>query len=297
MRPVLSTGSIALDIATTIGGWPRGHLIELIGDATTGKTTLSLLACRSAQRIGAAAALLDADHTFDPVYAYALGLERRGLVVAEPETGEEALAVAYRLLRTGEVACLVIDAVPSLLPAAVREKPVGAVDGLAQRRMLGAGVKELARLAPRFEAVVLLVNRPAMRPGELGGWVEDSVGGRRLRETAALRVRLTSTSMRADAMRVRATVEKNDLAGPAATDLVLRWGSGVDGSTDLLAGAFDLGLITVDHHRQLYLGRVCLGRFEQARAAMVGELGRRVADAVAARLPWQDGPEPATPLA
>lgn len=287
LHDVLSTGSIALDVALDVGGFARGHLVEVFGDETTGKSTLGLLTARAAQRAGDEAAFIDAEHTFDASYARALGISMDHLVVSQPESGEAAFGVARTFLRTGAVAAVVIDSAAALTPGGRS----GAVDMSLRRRLIDRGVRELLTLAAEKHAVVVIVNRPSMRRDHAtSSWVESSAAGDVLPELASMRVRLTRIGGDSTATRVRAVVVKNTLRpqqdGPRCTDLLWRWGAGVDRSSDLLVAAFDLKVIGAAAGR-FYFDGACIGALEVAREALLGPLGARVEAAIIAAAPWR----------
>lgn len=288
---VVPTGSLALDVATKIGGWPLGHVVEVFGEETVGKSTLALLACRHAQRAGGEAAFLDCDHTFDLAYARSLGVIPARLVLSQPSAGEEAIGVAQALLRSGAVTVLVIDSVAALIPEAERDGSLEDVDAAAHRKLLSRGVKELAKLAAKHNALVICVNRLVQQKGR-NGWVEVTAGGTKLPELAALRIRLHAVARSEGTVRVRATVEKNALAERGAADLLLRWGAGVDYTTDLLCAAFDLGVLTADKAGRFWFDGVCLGAIEEARHELLGHAGVRVLAAMRAAGPWAQRSEP-----
>lgn len=280
---VLPTGSLALDNALRVGGWPRGQLVELYGDESSGKTTLSLLACRSAQRAGTEAAYVDLDRTLDASYADHLGVSTERLLVATPEHGETVAGTATRLLRSGVVGCIVIDSAAAINPAT--DEPG------AHRKLVDKLAQSFFSLASRYSALVIMVNRPVHRPARAGGWVEQTTGGNKLPALASVRVRLEALAREEGLVRTRVTVEKNAHrpargGTPRACDLVLRWGAGIDYSTDLLVAAFDAGVIST-RGRSLWFGEHQLGGVEEARAALLSDVGLKVRAAVLSSVTWR----------
>ena len=297
IHETLPTGSVAVDVALGIGGWPRGHVVEVRGDTGTGKTTLGLLACRSAQRAGDEAAFIDVDHTFDPRYAARLGVAVPRLVVAQPPSAEHALGIARILLRTGAVTVLVLDSAAALVPAAELAAPVGAADPAVRRRLCDRGLRDLAAAAAR-RAVVVATNRPQMCRDREGAWRTGSAAGDALPQVAAVRLELSHVAASSETTRVRAAVTKNALCGNVCqarqTDVVWRWDAGVDRGTDLLVAAFDLGVITA-RAGVFWFDGARLGALDDARAALCGDTGARVAAAIFAAAPWRR-PASLTPL-
>lgn len=280
MRPDLfRTGSLALDAALGVGGWPRGHLVEVFGDETTGKTTLGLLAARSACRAGEEAAYLDADHTFDARYAVAVGVPVGRALVSQPETGEQALDTACKLLRGG-VAVVIIDSVAALMPAA--ELAGRLENGVAHhRRLVERAARQLFDLVAERNALAILLNRPAQRKGR-DGWVAETSGGALLPGLASVRVELRRLEGGPQVTRVRASVVKNTLGvqGRAAcADLVLGWGRGLDWPSDLLVAGYDLGVIGAAGGRFFFDGEP-LGFLAEARERLAGPLAPRVITAI-----------------
>lgn len=293
LHDVFPSGCVALDVALELGGFPRGHLVEVQGDEGTGKTTLGLLALRAAQRAGEEAAFIDVDQGFDVTYARALGVAVNRVLVSAPETGEQALGIARTLLRTGAVAVVVIDSVAGLVPAAELAGRVGDADPKVRRRLIDRGVRDLFEAAAEKNALVVATNRVQMRRDREGAWVAGSAAGDVLPQVASMRVTLERTAGDATTARVRCTVAKNALAGapvaPRQTDMVLRWGAGVDRSSDILVAAFDLGVVAAARGCFFFDG-ASIGELDQARAAMLGPLGERVQAAIVAAAPWRRPP-------
>lgn len=297
MRPdVTSTGSLALDMALQIGGWPNGAIIEVYGDPSTGKSTLGMMAAREAQESGSTAAIIDADRTLDTRYAAALGLDVPALLLCRPATGETAIGIATTLLRSGAVACIVIDSIAALVPEAEDGASIGSASASAHRRLVDAAARDLRDLAHAQRAIVLLVNRPVQARGR-DGWVERTAGGTWLPSVASVRVRLERVG--SAQIRIRATVEKNVVvtqgANPRAADLVFRWGSGLDLGADLLVAAYDVGVVTA-MRSAFYVRGVCLGNLREACAALGGyPWGAHVRNAVLAVAPWRSSALPPLP--
>lgn len=288
LHDVLPTGSVALDVALGIGGWARGHVVEVFGPETVGKSTLGLCAVRAAQRAGEEAAFIDLDHTFDLEYARAVGVAVNRLVVSQPANGEQAFGIARTLLRSGAVAAVVIDSIASVVPAAELSGRLGAVDPGVRLRLIDRSCRDLFELAAERNALVLVTNRP-MQKQTRTGWVETGAAGNVLPEVASVRVCLSRLDGDETMTRVRASVAKNALGStstPRQTDFVIRWGAGIDRSSDLLVAAFDLGVIGAAGARFFFDG-ASLGDLEETRAALLGPLGERVQAAIVAAAPWR----------
>lgn len=299
-RDAFSTGSIALNMALSIGGWPRGHLVEIFGEPTAGKSTLGLLAAREAQRAGDEAAIIDADHTLDPTYAAALGLDMGRLLVCQPESGETGVGIATTLIRRGAVALVVIDSVAALVPEEELVAATGSAPAALQRRLVDKAARELLKVAHARCAAVLFINRPVMQRSRAGGFIEGTAGGSLLPSLAAVRVRLARVSGDTRTTRVRALVEKNTRTAASSTtrqvDLLLGWGTGIDAGADLLVAAYDAGHISARGGAFHFQG-ARLGNLTETSAALAPDSAwrPRVLAAVEALAPWRRAALPALP--
>ncbi|MEW6002094.1 MAG: recombinase RecA [Nitrospirota bacterium] len=216
---VISTGSLALDIATGVGGFPRGRVIEIFGPEASGKTTLALTAVAQAQLKGGFAAFIDAEHALDINYAQKLGVKVEDLLISQPDTGEQALEVAEALVRSGAVDIIVIDSVAALVPRAEIEGEMGdSLPGL-QARLMSQALRKLTAAISKSQAVLIFINQMRMKIGVLFGSPETTTGGTALKFYSSMRLdirRIDSIKINQETVggRVRVKVVKNKVAPP-----------------------------------------------------------------------------------
>lgn len=216
---VIPTGSIALDIATGIGGYPRGRVIEIFGHESSGKTTLALHAIAEAQKMGGIAAFIDAEHALDINYAKKLGVKIEDLLVSQPDTGEQALEVAESLVRSGAVDIIVIDSVAALVPKAEIEGDMGdSLPGL-QARLMSQALRKLTAAISKSQTTVIFINQIRMKIGVMFGNPETTTGGTALKFYSSMRLdirRIDSIKEGQETTggRVRVKVVKNKVAPP-----------------------------------------------------------------------------------
>ncbi len=203
-RPGVSvpTGFAALDRALGVGGLPRGAIVELFGPASCGKTTLALQTAAHLQRAGGTPAWIDAEHAFDPAYAVQLGVAVERLPVAQPESAEQALAIAERLAVSGAVDLLIVDSAAALVPRLELEAGMGASGPGLPGRVLASGLRRLSLVVRRSQAAVLFLNQTRMHVSPSGGEPETTAGGPALKLYAAVRIALGPVSAREARFRV-----------------------------------------------------------------------------------------------
>lgn len=216
---VIPTGSIALDIATGVGGYPRGRIIEIYGPESSGKTTLALHAIAEAQKMGGIAAFIDAEHALDINYAKRLGVKIEDLLVSQPDTGEQALEVAESLVRSGAVDIIVIDSVAALVPKAEIEGDMGdSLPGL-QARLMSQALRKLTAAISKSQTTVIFINQIRMKIGIMFGNPETTTGGTALKFYSSMRLdirRIDNIKEGQETIggRVRVKVVKNKVAPP-----------------------------------------------------------------------------------
>lgn len=216
---VIPTGSIALDIATGVGGYPRGRVIEIYGPESSGKTTLALHAIAEAQKMGGIAAFIDAEHALDINYAKKLGVKIEDLLVSQPDTGEQALEVAESLVRSGAVDIIVIDSVAALVPKAEIEGDMGdSLPGL-QARLMSQALRKLTAAISKSQTTVIFINQIRMKIGVMFGNPETTTGGTALKFYSSMRLDIRridniKESQETIGGRVRVKVVKNKVAPP-----------------------------------------------------------------------------------
>ena len=217
--PAISTGSLTLDMALGIGGLPRGRVIEIYGPESSGKTTLCLHAIAEAQKSGGAAAFIDAEHALDLSYAKKLGVETDDLLVAQPDTGEQALEIAETLVRSGALDVIVVDSVAALVPRAEIEGEMGDSHMGLQARLMSQALRKLTGAISKSQTSLIFINQIRMKIGVMFGNPETTTGGNALKFYSSVRLdirRIESIKEGQDVMgsRVRVKVVKNKMAPP-----------------------------------------------------------------------------------
>ena len=216
---VIPTGSLTLDIATGIGGFPRGRVVEIFGPESSGKTTLALNAIAQAQKSGGAAAFIDAEHALDISYAQKLGVKIEDLLVSQPDTGEQALEVAEMLVRSGALDIVAIDSVAALVPKAEIEGDMGdSLPGL-QARLMSQALRKLTAAISKSMTTVVFINQIRMKIGVMFGNPETTTGGNALKFYSSMRLDIRRIEALKDNQeiiggRVRVKVVKNKVAPP-----------------------------------------------------------------------------------
>ncbi len=241
---VIPTGSFALDLATGVGGLPRGRVVEIYGPESSGKTTLALHAIAEAQRLGGVCAFIDAEHALDVAYARQIGVETEQLLISQPDTGEQALEITEMLVRSGAIDLVVIDSVAALTPKAEIEGDMGDSHMGLQARLMSQALRKLTAIAHRSGTTLLFINQLRQKLGVTFGSPETTTGGNALKFYASMRldVRRIGQVKAGDEIvggHTRVKVAKNKCAPPfTEAEFDIRYGVGVDTVGELL----DLGL-------------------------------------------------------
>lgn len=215
----IPTGSLALDIALGIGGVPKGRIIEIYGPESSGKTTISLSIIAEAQKLGGAAAFVDAEHALDPTYAKKLGVNTDELIVTQPDTGEQALEIVEALVRSNAIDVLVVDSVAALVPRAEIEGEMGDSHIGLQARLMSQALRKLTAAINKSNCIVIFINQLREKIGIMFGNPETTAGGRALKFYASVRldIRKIDTIKNGDTFlgnRARVKVIKNKVASP-----------------------------------------------------------------------------------
>lgn len=247
--PVISTGSIAFDIALGIGGVPKGRVVEIYGQEASGKTTLALHIIAEAQRQGGVAAFIDAEHALDPDYARRLGVDVENLLISQPDYGEQALEIAEILVRSGTVDIVVVDSVAALVPKAELEGEMGDSHMGLQARLMSQALRKLTGIVSRSKTCFVFINQVRERIGIIMGNPETTTGGRALKFYASVRVEVKKILSIKDGEstignRVKVKIVKNKLAPPfkeAEFDII--YGEGISVEGDLIDTGVAYGIV------------------------------------------------------
>ena len=290
--PAIPTGSIALDLALGIGGVPRGRITEIYGPESSGKTTLIQHIMAEAQKLGGTAALIDAEHAFDPIYAAKTGVNVEELLISQPDTGEQALDIAETLIRSSAVDVVAIDSVAALVPRAEIEGEIGDSFIALQARLMSQALRRITGAVSRSSCTVIFTNQLRTNIGIMFGNPDITPGGRALKFYASVRleIRRTETLKEGDVstgIRVKVKVVKNKMAPPFRTaEFDIMFSEGISKEGNLLDVGVDLDLIKKSGSwyeysgEKLGQGREAAREFLRENKKIYNEIDKKIREAV-----------------
>jgi recombination protein RecA len=247
--PIISTGSLALDLALGVGGLPKGRVVEIFGPESSGKTTLALHVVAEAQKQGGVSAFIDAEHALDVHYAKRLGVKTDDLLISQPDTGEQALEITDILVRSGAVDVIVIDSVAALVPKAEIEGEMGDAHMGLQARLMSQALRKLTATISKSNTIVVFVNQIRMKIGVMFGNPETTSGGNALKFYSSVRLdvrRIASIKQGQDVVgnRTKVRVVKNKVAPPfKEVEFDLIYGEGISREGDIIDLAVEKNLV------------------------------------------------------
>ena len=278
------SGSIGLDWALGIGGYPRGRIIEIYGPESSGKTTLTLHAIAEAQKKGGVCAFIDAEHALDPEYAKKIGVKIDQLLVSQPDTGEQALEIVEGLVRSGKVDIVVIDSVAALTPKDEIEGDMGSYQVGKQARLMSQALRKLTAIVSKSKTIVIFINQIRMQIGVMFGNPETTTGGKALKFYTSVRLdirRIAQIKKGEEVVggRHRVKVVKNKVAAPfRTTEFDLMYNEGISTEGELLALGERLGVIQKNGNSYAF-GEEKLGRGYDASRTFLRE-NKKIANEV-----------------
>ncbi|MDO8804266.1 MAG: recombinase RecA [Elusimicrobiota bacterium] len=280
---VIPTGALSLDLALGVGGLPRGRVVEIFGPEASGKTTLTLHVIAEAQKRGGMAAFIDAEHALDPVYAQKLGVDVDNLLISQPDSGEQALEIAEKLVRSGALDIIVIDSVAALVPRAEIEGEMGDMHVGLQARLMSQALRKLTSIISSSKTTVMFINQLRHKIGVMFGNPETTPGGLALKFYSSVRldIRKIETIKQADVVtgaRIRVKVVKNKVAPPyRQAEFEMVNGEGISTEGCLLDMGVETGLLEKSGTWYIYNGdRMGQGR-ENAKSYLKANKDKAVA--------------------
>ena len=293
--PVIPTGSIALDLALGVGGYPKGRVIEIFGPESSGKTTLAIHAIAEAQKAGGIAAFIDAEHAFDSFYAQKLGVDVDNLLISQPDNGEQALEIADSLIRSSAIDIIVIDSVAALTPKAEIEGEMGDSKMGLQARLMSQALRKLTASISKTKTVCIFINQLRDKIGVIYGNPETTTGGNALKFYASVRIDIRKMSVIKDGdeqlgTRVRVKIVKNKVAPPfRKAEFDIMFGEGISKTGEIIDMGVDLGIIKKAGSwfsygdRKLSQGRDAVKELLNKDTALRDELEAKVREALKAQ--------------
>ena len=296
----ISTGSLTLDIATGIGGLPKGRIVEIYGPESSGKTTLALHCVAEAQKQGGTAAFIDAEHALDPAYASNLGVEVGNLLVSQPDNGEQALEITEQLVRSGAVDIIVVDSVAALVPRSEIEGDMGDSHVGLHARLMSQALRKLAGAINKSNCIIIFINQLREKVGVVYGNPEVTTGGRALKFYSSMRIDVRkSEQIKAPGnefvgSHTKAKIVKNKVAPPFKTaEFDIMYGTGIDRTGEICDLAVNLGLIKKSGSWFSYGEQRFQGRDKVKEAIKTDEaFGKEIEEQVLSLMKKKDAEEP-----
>ena len=291
--PVIPTGSITLDMALGVGGYPKGRVIEIFGPESSGKTTLAIHAIAEAQKAGGIAAFIDAEHAFDSYYAQKLGVDVDNLLVSQPDNGEQALEIADSLIRSSAIDIIVIDSVAALTPKAEIEGDMGDSKMGLQARLMSQALRKLTASISKTKTVCIFINQLRDKIGVVYGNPETTTGGNALKFYASVRIDIRRTSVIKDGeeqlgTRTKVKVVKNKVAPPfKKAEFDIMFGEGISKLGEIIDLGVDYEIIKKSGSwfsygdRKIGQGRDSVKEALKGDPALMEEIELRVREAMA----------------
>ena len=291
--PVIPSGSIGIDVALGIGGYPRGRVIEIFGPESSGKTTLAIHAIAEAQKVGGIAAFIDAEHAFDRFYAEKLGVDIENLLISQPDNGEQALEIADSLIRSGAIDIIVIDSVAALTPKAEIEGDMGDSKLGLQARLMSQALRKLTANINKTNTCCIFINQLREKIGVMFGNPETTTGGNALKFYASVRVDIRRSTQIKEGeevlgSRTRVKIVKNKLAPPfKKADFDIMYGEGISKTGEIVDLGVELNIVKKSGSwfsygdTKLGQGRDAVKNLLKDNPELMQELEQKVAKALA----------------
>ena len=292
--PVIPSGSITLDMALGVGGYPKGRVIEIFGPESSGKTTLAIHAIAEAQKAGGIAAFIDAEHAFDSYYAQKLGVDIDNLLVSQPDNGEQALEIADSLIRSSAIDIIVIDSVAALTPKAEIEGDMGDSKMGLQARLMSQALRKLTASISKTKTVCIFINQLRDKIGVVYGNPETTTGGNALKFYASVRIDIRRTSVIKDGeeqlgTRTKVKVVKNKVAPPfKKAEFDIMFGEGISKMGEIIDLGVDYDIIRKSGSwfsygdKKIGQGRDSVKEALKSNPALMEEIELRVREAMSA---------------
>ena len=302
---VISSGSIALDLALGVGGYPRGRIVEIYGPESSGKTTLALHVVAEAQKLGGTAAFIDVEHALDPTYAQGLGVDLDNLLVSQPDAGEQALDIAEMLIRSNAVDVIVLDSVAALVTKAELEGDMGDTHVGLQARLMSQALRKLTSAISRSKCVMIFINQLREKVGVMFGSPETTSGGRALKFYASIRIdvrKLEQIKIGQDVVgsRTRVKVVKNKVAPPfRQAEFDITYGRGISKMGSILDVALERNIVGKSGSWYTYgdtrigQGRENAKAYLEEHSDLAEEISVKIREALSASVSTNGSPAPA----